>query len=116
MKPEEQRIAFLEYLGWTNLNRDSKLGGFRALRGTSPCGKKNQISPNPFTNLNVIHEAVKKFNLQDLVIYAWKLEDILVRDRHDTSSSDEVWASCLIATPTQQLEAFLKTTNIWKEL
>lgn len=51
-----KREKLLEILGWTNLNRDSKLGGYRALRGTSPQGVKNQVAPNPLKNLNAIHE------------------------------------------------------------
>jgi hypothetical protein len=115
MKPEEQRIAFLQYLGWTELNRDSKLGNFRALRGTSPDGKTNQVAPNPLLDLNVIHEVEKQFSLPILVKYSANLKSILVRDRLDTGTGEEVWASCINAKPIQKLEAFLKTVDLWKE-
>ena len=115
MKSEAQRIAFLQYLGWTELNRDSKLGNYRALRGVSPDGKPNQIAPNPLLNLNIIHEAENTFTLSQLVKYASNLESIAIRGRFDICSEREVWASCINATSAQKLEAFLITVELWKE-
>jgi hypothetical protein len=103
MKPEEQRIAFLEYLGWTKLNRDSKLGNFRALRGISPDGKTNQVAPNPLLDLNVMHEAENNnLKCDQLDLYYCNL-----RDCCDTTT----W----FASASERLEAFLKTVELWKE-
>lgn len=106
MKSEDQRIAFLQYLGWTDLIRDSKLGNYRALRGTSPEGKKNQIAPNPLTNLNVIHEARKTLiTINDRCMYANYLWDCM---------NETHWDMC-DKTAQEQLKAFLKTVDLWKE-
>lgn len=104
MNKENQRIAFLQHLGWTELNRDSKLGNYRALRGISPSGVKNQIAPNPLTNLNVIHEAEKEFLITEdqLDQYYCNLRDCCV--------STTWFAGC-----GERLEAFLRTFNLWEE-
>jgi len=59
---EEARVKILEFMGWSDLNRDSKLGGFRALRGVSPEGIPNQVAPNPLTDLNCVRLAVLALN------------------------------------------------------
>lgn len=107
MDNDKQRIAFLQYLGWTELNRDSKLGNYRALRGTSPEGKKNQIAPNPLKDLNIIHNAEKV--LPDLYLYRRFLYLVVLEDPTNISNEPA------FSTPTQRLEAFLKTVNRWKE-
>lgn len=103
MTKENQRIEFLQHLGWTDLNRDSKLGNYRALRGTSPSGVKNQIAPNPLKNLNVIHEAEKLLDEQQWMGYTsilWKTCGDIRQD--------------VCATAEQRLEAYLKTLNLWE--
>jgi len=134
MKPEDQRIAFLEYLGWTDLNRDSKLGNYRALRGTSPEGKKDQIAPNPLKDLNIIHKAEQKLFQNSLspinkeglafewrgeirpawVVYQFRLNRVVKGRESGYPTHYHNWAN-INATPSQRLEAFLKTVNRWKE-
>ncbi len=115
MKPEDQRIAFLEYLGWTNLNRDSKLGNYRALRGTSPEGKKDQIAPNPLVDLNIIYNV---YNISETALQTlWYINLLnVVKSRCCVNiNRDSLKILAINAKPTERLEAFLKTVDRWKE-
>lgn len=124
MKPEDQRIASLEYLGWTDLNRDSKLGNYRALRGTSPDGKKDQIAPNPLKDLNIIHEAervlIEKSETNHgpdyWVMYMDRLNTIICDHFDEPKNADiETLWEMIHAGTQHRLEAFLKTVDRWKE-
>jgi hypothetical protein len=95
MTKEEQRIAILEYLGWTDLKKIN----FGALRGTSPDGGKNVIAPNPLTNSNVMREALKQLPSDKLITYTC----ILIQMAVDGGFHH------LLATAEQQVEAYLKT-------
>ena len=103
MSKEEQRIWILTFLGWKDLHRDSKLNNFRALRGVSPCGKENQIAPNPFNNLNVVREAelllIKKGGMPT---YEYYLEA-------NSQKEDVDWYGCTFASAEQRIEAIIKT-------
>jgi hypothetical protein len=60
MTKEEQRIAILEHLGWTDLVR-----GQYCLRGTSPDGTKNRIPPNHPNNREALYDLQEKIGLMN---------------------------------------------------
>lgn len=133
MNHEDQRIAFLEYFGWTDLNRESRIGNYRALRGTSPEGVKNQIAPNPLRDLNVINRAerflyknsLSPVNKNGLVapwrdemktawtVYIYHLDRVVNSCRSKYPTHYDRWALAH-ASAEDRLEAFLKTLGLWE--
>lgn len=113
MTKENQRIAFLQHLGWTDLNRDSKLGNYRALRGTSPSGVKNQIAPNPLKNLNVIHDVYNESDVATQTLWYINLLNVVKNRCCENINRDSLKILAINASPTERLEAYLKTLNLW---
>jgi len=60
MTKEEQRIAILEHLGWTDLVRVQY-----CLRGTAPDGTKNRIPPNHPNNREALYDLQEKIGLMN---------------------------------------------------
>jgi hypothetical protein len=104
MKPKEQRIAILEFLGWTDLKKIN----FGALRGTSPTGEKNSIAPNPLTNLNIIHKVEEKIP-SNLRARYWSI--ICVLNSGKISLHGYFYSTHVSAA--QKCEAILKTLDKW---
>ena len=113
MKPEEQRIAIAEILGWTQIthnNYDHRTYR-RELVGQTPNGVTNQtILPDYLNDLNAMHEAEKlirsKLNKRNGQVYAYLYESEL---------SNLTGGEPIYATAAQRAEAFLKTIGQWND-
>jgi len=106
MDSERKRIKILEFLGWTELTRKSKLGGFMALRGTSPEGKPNQIAPNPILNLNEARKALLFCKSKEEFCWgSFSIELNRVLERNHWDSQAEI----LLATAEQICTAIIET-------
>lgn len=109
MDEDAQRIAILSSMGWSELKRTGRRGDdgpLGALRGTSPDGKRDQIAPNPLTNLNAIHEAEEWLVANTRL--AWQYYLNLGRN----GGNFHQWSK-IHATAPQRCEAFLRTLNLW---
>lgn len=95
-------------MGWTNLNRFSRMLNYRALRGTSPDGKPNQIAPNPLFDLNIIHVAEKSLTLDQDMKYNKLISNI------GWCGYPRCWSWWRLE-PKQKLECFLKAIDKYEE-
>lgn len=105
MHKEKQRIAVLEYMGWTELSRSSLM----ALRGTSPEGKTRQFAPNPFCNLDFIYEVEERLTYADVNDYLIHLHQVTGKGKEGGDNWMMIHASA-----EQRIEAILKTLNKWE--
>ena len=71
---EHIRIKLAEFLGYFNINRNSRLGNFRALRGQLVCGGAYLIIPNFIKSLDSIKLIEDKLNEQQRKKYLEALE------------------------------------------
>ena len=100
MSEEEKRIKILEFLGWSDFTRHSKMGTFMALRGTSPDGKKEQLAPNPLKNHNLVLEALRKLTFHQQTDYSRLLMHIY---------TDYPMTNAFLASTEDCVNALLKT-------
>lgn len=127
MNEEQQRIAILEALGWTELRHhevkkkkqpDGEIkvttGPWHALWGTDPEGRKGRYCPNHLVNLNACAEMEKSIHLDAdgralpklWRTYRDELAKVIGCAWYQSSQ-------LLRATAPQRCEAFLKVKNLW---
>lgn len=92
MKPEQQRIAIAEACGWKIAHWDHA--------GTP--------LPDYLNDLNAIHEAEGRIQLDQEARYGNYLLKIVYRDRNGIRT---IWHT----TAAQRAEAFLRTIGKWEE-
>lgn len=125
MSPDEMRVKILTLLGWTNLTRSGRRGSdgpMGALRGTTPDGKPNQVSPNPTVNLNSCHEmegtiypnfeTASDDELRTWMTYRKNLGKATFADCQEGAGLDE---RLIRATALQRCEAFLRTFDLYED-
>lgn len=118
MKPEAQRIAIAEALGWTDV---CCVGPFNTWGGRNADGRIASL-PNFLSDLNAMHEAEKVLEEAEKVVYAETLCAILKGSVVDwgyyPGEAEIDWHSVAImvfATAAQRAEAFLRTLNLWRD-
>jgi hypothetical protein len=105
MNEEEQRIAILKVMGWTET--EPWLDGRRCFeRADSNGGWNFDDLPDYLNDLNAMHEVERALNISDEQITYWKntLEFVCNRDNTIT----------LMATAAQRAEAYLRTIGKWE--
>lgn len=117
MKPEDQLIALLEYMGWKGPYSQRWLYGFEkeggdlwAFAGTNPEGED---APVPELTLDLMHEAEKALSDKHWTEYGYNLESMCLGSPMMLTQHD--LATVAHASKEQRLEAFLKTVGKWRE-
>jgi len=113
MKEIEQQLAIAEFHGW----KDVWLDGEDA-RGNPPSGisnpnvRLNYLVPDYANDLNAMHEAEKRLNVNQLSEYADQMDKICV-PVHICPLTH--WSAVTMATAIQRSEALLRTIGKWKD-
>ena len=103
MTPEEQQIAILKEMGWTET--ESWLDGRRCFeRADSNSGWNFDDLPDYLNDLNAMHEAEKILNLHQQLRYQIELGGYM--------ADNDYW-SLYHSTAAKRAEAFLKTIDKW---
>ena len=103
MKPDEQRIAIAEWMGWTQIYNRADLD---APRGVNPHNKEVENLLNYPLDLNAMHEAEKKLTDDNSLHGKVAYNNVLMR----VCGSH---AACVSATASQRSEALCRT--LWPE-
>ena len=99
MKPEEQRIAIAEAVGWTGIYYNQGVW-----MGTRPKEDRDSYYlPDYLHDLNAMHEAENTLTKKQKKEYEENL-----------SGLKYCGFMLCFATSSQRAEAFLKTLNLWK--
>lgn len=115
MNENEQRIAIMEELGWSQIEDRSEalmMPEGTCLVGYPPKGAivgKKQELPDPIHDLNVMHEAVMGQPVETRDKINCRLCAILDSDK--ANILDQV----INATSAQRAEAFLRVKGRWKD-
>ena len=123
MKAEQQRIACAEVEGW-RLETTIHSGGIGpSTIWRSPEGKLKGDIPNYKSDLNAVRRARKHFTPAQNHTFTLKLYEVMDRDTAIPSCSIseciddpvEIASILLTASAAQELEAILRTLNLWTE-
>lgn len=118
MTKEEQSIAILEHLGWTELKR-----GQDYLRGIAPDGTKDRIPPNHLNNREALYELQQQIGLMNKddnklrVKWINTLRDIVSRRMPKNKMG---WPICsdvdvILATNEELAESILTVIGKWEK-
>ena len=113
MTIEEQKLALLEWAGWTYIKGVSEYDGMEMPYTIWKHGDKKYNSkdiPNLFS-LDVIAEFVMK-----LPEHGEPSRDTFIRELQLVTAKNKNWMdACVNATAPQRLEALVRTLGLWKE-
>lgn len=118
MTKEEQSIAILEHLGWTELKRSQDY-----LRGIAPDGTKDRIPPNHLNNREALYELQQQIGLMNKddnklrVKWINTLRDIVSRRMPKNKMG---WPICsdvdvILATNEELAESILTVIGKWEK-
>lgn len=104
MKPELQRIAIAEAVGWTEIKERSN--PYYEMTGDKPAGHHgNSHVPDYLNDLNAMHEAEKCLTAIQKLKYEQELLKICAG----------CYSRAIVATAAQRAEAFLRAIGKWEE-
>jgi hypothetical protein len=124
MKPEEQRIAIQEALGWRRIYHAEKGDGHKNWLDERSKGRLEIEVPDYLTDLNAAMQAARHFKDHVLDASGWVRFGNHIEDAHPTAElslndGDGVdrydFATLLVETSAATIcECLLKTANLWK--
>lgn len=114
MNEEQQRIAILTVMGWTELSRTGRRGEdgpVGALRGTDPLGRKGRYAPNPPNSLDACADMEKWLRGTDEQFY----NDPFIHKRWMEYQNYLIHIAGVSATAAQRTESFLRAIGRWED-